>query len=257
VNGAERLNFFRWFETPLGRALIARETPYLAQGVRRFHGDTMLWLGPVPVAGLDLDRCMVRHRLFGAMCENRRGHMAMEGGASTFVGRPDALPFAPGSVDAVVLHHALDCAEDSRATVREIYRVLRPGGRLLVCGFNPYSLWGLRRAVASVRRDAFRGARFVGPTRLVDWLAVLGFELDEGVRFLMYRPPVDIGAYESVRWARMRAALERSRLPLGGVYFLLARKTAISLTSLRSSATADARKLSPLALPKPTTRDGP
>jgi SAM-dependent methyltransferase len=255
VNAAELRRFLRWFDSPIGRALIARESPHLLQGVRRFHGDTLLWLGPVAVGGLDLDRCMVRHRVVCALSTEQRDVSMMGTGTSLFCGRPDSLPFASGSIDAVVLHHALECAGDRRSAVREIYRVLRPGGRLLVCAFNPYSLWGLRRLYAGVREDAFSGTRFVSPHRLLDWLAVLGFEVDEGVRYLMYRPPVDVGRYESPRWLRVRAAFERARLPLGGVYSLLARKTAIPLTLIRAGAqTARQPQLVPL-VPKPTARD--
>jgi SAM-dependent methyltransferase len=254
VNAAELRRFLSWFDSPIGRALIAREFPFLHQGVRRFHGDTLLWLGPVAVGGLDLERCMVRHRVFCALSMQQRDPASMGAGTSFLYGRPDSLPFPAGSMDAVVLHHALECAIDRRSTVREIHRVLRPGGRLLVCAFNPYSLWGLRRLYAGVRDDAFSGMGFVSSTRLLDWLAVLGFEVDEGVRYLMYRPPLDVGRYESARWARVRERVERWRIPLGGVYSLLARKTAIPLTLVRSGAqTARQPQLVPL-VPKPTTR---
>jgi SAM-dependent methyltransferase len=256
VNAAELRRFLRWFESPIGRALVACESPHLVQGVRRFHGDTLLWLGPVTVGGLDLERCMVRHRVFCALSSEQRIDSTMGAATSFFCGRPDSLPFASGSIDAVVLHHALECAGDRRSTVREIYRVLRPGGRLLVFAFNPYSLWGVRRLYAGMRDDAFSGTRFVSPLRMLDWLAVLGFEVDEGVRYLMYRPPLDIGRYESPRWSRVRDTFERARIPLGGVYSLLARKTAIPLTLIRASQTDRQTQLVPL-VPKPTARHRP
>ena len=117
-----------------------------------------------------------------------------------------------------MLHHALECCADRRSAVREMYRVLRPGGRLLICAFNPFSLWGVRRLVARLFDDAFSDVRFVSPWRLLDWMAVLGFEVDEGVRYLMYRPPLDIGSFESptvvagARRARARTGAARRRV---------------------------------------------
>ena len=115
------------------------------------------------------------------------------------------------------MHHALDCCADPRTAMREVCKVLRPGGRLLICGFNPISLWGVRRLAARLFDDAFSDVRFVNPWRLLDWMAVLGIEADEGVQYLMYRPPLGIGSFERKLWVRLRDALERARMPLGGV----------------------------------------
>ena len=81
------------------------------------------------------------------------------------------LPLASGSLDGVILHHVLEAAPDPRAVVREVTRALRPGGRLLIAGFNPFSLWSLARL-----RPSLRGVKPVSTLRLYDWLAVLGFE---------------------------------------------------------------------------------
>src|SRR4051812_15645606 len=96
-----------WFKSPLGTTLLQKEAALLVQGVRRFHGDSMLWLGPVQVPGVQLDRCMVRHRLYGAMPGFDRTCGAATSNAGTYIGSIEALPFPPGSLDAVVLHHAL------------------------------------------------------------------------------------------------------------------------------------------------------
>ena len=39
-----------WFATAPGTDLLNRETELIQQHVRRFHGDTLLWLGPVAAA---------------------------------------------------------------------------------------------------------------------------------------------------------------------------------------------------------------
>lgn len=62
--------------------------------------------------------------------------------------------------------------------LREISRVLAPGGHLVVCGFNPWSLIGLRRAYARIMPDLLSKRRLINPIRLFDWFTLLGFELD-------------------------------------------------------------------------------
>ncbi len=243
-----------WFESPLGITLLQKESALLVQGVRRFHGDSMLWLGPVQVPGVQLDRCMVRHRLYGAM-PGFDPKTAIGSNSGTYVGNIEALPFPPGSLDAVVLHHALDCCEDPRTAMREVCKVLRPGGRLLVCGFNPLSLWGIRRLLARFYSDSFSDVRFVNPWRLLDWMAVLGIEADEGVQYLMYRPPLAIGTYERKLWSRLRHAMQQARLPVGGVYYVLGRKSAVGTTRLRGVVSLRPRDIASVVVPHPTIRN--
>jgi SAM-dependent methyltransferase len=232
--------------------LLQKEAGLLVQGVRRFHGDSMLWLGPVQVPGVQLDRCMVRHRLFGAMPGFQSPSDASPG---TYVGNIEALPFAPGSLDAVVLHHALDCCADPRTAMREVCKVLRPGGRVLICGFNPWSLWGVRRLLARLHDDPFKRVRFVSPWRLLDWMAVLGLEADEGVQYLMFRPPLPVGAYERGLWVRMRRALQNARIPVGGVYYILGRKSAVGMLRLRGVAALRPADITSVVVPHPTLRN--
>jgi SAM-dependent methyltransferase len=203
--------------------------------------------------GVELDRCMVRHRFYGAMpgFHGRPGDASTSG---TYIGNIEALPFPPGSLDAVVMHHALDCCSDPRAAMREVCKVLRPGGRLLICGFNPISLWGVRRLAARLFDDAFSDVRFVNPWRLLDWMAVLGIEADEGMQYLMYRPPLGIGSFERKLWVRMRNALESARIPLGGVYYVLGRKSAVGLTRLRGTASLRHASIGSV-VPHPTLRN--
>src|SRR5271170_6232112 len=53
----------------------------------------------------------------------------------------DALPFADLSFDRVLLVHGLETAENARRLLREIWRVLKDDGRLLVVTPNRRGLW--------------------------------------------------------------------------------------------------------------------
>ena len=88
------------------------------------------------------------------------GNTGLDGGQRTDVGARQialacdfsALPFPANSLDLVVLPHTLELHADPHATLREVERVLVPEGRVVICGVNPVSLWGLRQRRAHLYR---------------------------------------------------------------------------------------------------------
>ena len=129
--------------------------------------------------------------------------------------RDSEWPLRADSIDAVVLPHTLDFSDSPHQVLREAERVLVPDGRLLITGFNPASLWGLRQRAGQARlRMGLRRGRaplmpsageFIGYWRLRDWLRLLGFEVEAG-RFGCWRPPC-----RSERWLQRFGWME----PLG------------------------------------------
>jgi SAM-dependent methyltransferase len=133
----------------------------------------------------------------------------------------DELPFDSDSLDLVVLPHVLEFSASPHQIIREVERVLRPEGNLIISGFNPFSLWGLRRAMGRKQGYPWRG-RFIRLPRLKDWLALLGFEVAGG-RFAAYAPPLNQAKWLE-RFAFMEKAGDRWWAVSGGVYFLHAIK---------------------------------
>jgi SAM-dependent methyltransferase len=146
----------------------------------------------------------------------------------------EALPFPNASIDLVVLPHGLELARDPHQTLREVERVLVPEGRVVIAGFNPASLWGLRQRAGAMRRGlSFKPAAghdlflpsagdFIGYWRLRDWLRLLSFEVEAG-RFGCWRPPLRSEAWLE-RFAWMDRVGDRWWPVLGAVYFLVAVK---------------------------------
>lgn len=139
-----------------------------------------------------------------------------------------ALPFAAASLDLVVLPHALDSHADPHATLREVARVLVPEGRVVICGFNPASLWGLRQRRDRLCQRWDWGEPFlpevqqIGYWRLRDWLHLLDFEI-EGGHFGCYLPAV-----RTEKWLQRLQGMDRLGArwwPIfGAVYMLVAVK---------------------------------
>ena len=101
------------------------------------------------------------------------------------------LPFASESIDLIVLPHVLEFASDPHQILREVDRVLRPEGRLVISGFNPASLWGMRQYISRLIGNPFlpRDGQFIGLMRIKDWLQLLNFSLDRG-HFGCYKLPL-------------------------------------------------------------------
>jgi SAM-dependent methyltransferase len=144
----------------------------------------------------------------------------------------DALPFDSNSLDLIVLPHALELARDPHLALREVERVLVPEGRVVIVGFNPTSLWGLRQSVGRWRRRLVPGSQrglflpnggdFLRYRRLRDWLRLLSFEVEDG-RFGCYRMPVGSSKWLA-RFEWMERVGERWWPVFGAVYFVVAVK---------------------------------
>ena len=143
----------------------------------------------------------------------------------------DALPFPAGTIDLVVMPHSLEFAPDPHLMLREVERVLRPEGRVVITGFNPASLWGLRQRLSPARLGLHLGrgdlylpreGEFIGYWRLRDWLRLLGFAI-EGGQFGCWRPPMTTERWLG-RFEWMDRVGERWWPVLGAAYLLVAVK---------------------------------
>ncbi|MBR0683514.1 class I SAM-dependent methyltransferase [Roseomonas eburnea] len=64
-----------------------------------------------------------------------------EAPGSSLVAEDDALPFPDLCFDRILLLHGLEMAENARRLLREIWRVLKDDGRVLVVATNRRGLW--------------------------------------------------------------------------------------------------------------------
>ena len=247
-----------WFKTSLGGRLLAEQTPIVEECARRFHGDTLLWAGcHTPL--LDTVRgCMVRNRFLLTPATLHLPADSVDtsesGDLTEFESDVHEIPMPNNSLDAVVLHHVLETADDPRTAIREFSRALAPGGRLLIVSFNPWSLWGVRGAYARLFRDSFNGMRFVSPRRLLDWLTVLGFELQHEVKYVAYGLPFPTRERDAALWQKLRALAAGHRLPIGGVYVISAVKQASAVRPDWTATSARNARLASAAYPKFSAR---
>ena len=198
-----------WFATPLGQYLLEKEQAYLDDVTPDIFGFHALQLG-MPEVDL-LRESRITHRMRIAAAEH-----------PDVYAKCHELPLATHSIDLVVLPHVLEFAAEPHAVLREVDRVMMPEGRLVIVGFNPWSLWGLRSALGFSRNEFPWNGRFVSLLRVKDWLALLGFDVNAG-RLVAYAPPFDSGKLRR-RFGFMEPAGDRWWAVGGAVYMLQAIK---------------------------------
>lgn len=232
----------QWLHSPPGRYLLAWEQAQLDRTVTDLFGFHALQLGLPDLEGLRANR--MPHRWVASDTLRQPEALPLpqaDDDLSTLLPMSagnalhcdfDALPFPSQSLDLVLLPHTLELARDPHDTLREVERVLRPEGRVVIVGFNPASLWGLRQSAGRLRQRLGLGGRLYLPSagefityrRVRDWLRLLGFEVERG-RFGCWRPPLRSEA-GLARLAWLESAGARGWPVLGAVYLVEAVKRA-------------------------------
>lgn len=210
----------RWLQSPQGAAVWRAEQEQIRPIVSRIFGYHILQIG-----------CSEDHSL---IADSPAGHKIIfspcyRSGALNAVANNEELPLANDSVDAVVLHHALDFTEDSHKVLREATRVLRPGGQMVIVGFNPYSCWGFWKLFKRRINIPWRG-RFISRGRLTDWLRLLDLHIDN-VRHSLHFLPL-----KNRRLLAYAPKLEKIGVrlgsPFGGVYIIVCLKQVVPITPI-------------------------
>lgn len=237
-----------FWQMPLGKSLLTAEAELLGEALEDVFGWEFLQVGAWGEGRELLAGCRTRRKIVVAPG-------AFSDGAD-IIARPSALPVARDSVDAVLLPHTLEFASDPYAIVREVDRVLSGEGQLVVLGFQPFSLWGIRaRSSAAGFPPGMRRILSVGRVR--EWLVLLGYEI-VATRSYLHCTPWGHGAPETPLSSEHSPLLRRTWFnPLpAGAWILKARKRIRALTPIRPRL----REKQPAVigqLVKPTTRQQP
>lgn len=209
--------FDEWLATPQGQYVLRWEQAQYDLLVADIFGFNAVQIGMPQHDFLRANRMSLRMR-----CDDNGGVVEAPPAGIDLLASPQSLPFANASVDLVILPHILEFHASPHQILREVERVLVPEGSVIVTGFNPFSLWGMRRRFS--RADApppWRG-QYLSVLRLKDWFALLGFETHAG-SFGCYAPPVTQEQWLQ-RWCFMELAGNRWWPYGGGTYIIQAIK---------------------------------
>lgn len=197
-----------WSSMPWGEyyreTLEQQMKPWLA----KLYGFHLLKIGNLS-AEINTEACAISHQV----------NVSLAGNPMQVRADPLHLPFAEKSVDACLLAHTLPWCSDPHRLLREADRVLIDDGWMILTGFNPVSLMGLRKLVPVLRKGTPYNSRMFTLMRQLDWLSLLNFEV------------LHYGRYQVLPWSRHGGKLLSTHLPaLGCLQLIVARKRTIPLT---------------------------
>lgn len=227
-----------WYQRPLGNLLANAELAALEIELPTLFGYHLMVIDP-PWEHCCLKDSRIPHHVIQSV-EPLAHQDAVLGGYT------EDWPIMSDSVDAIVLPHTLELTDDPHQVLREADRSLIPDGHLVILGFNPRSLWGMRRVLTPRRRHMPWESRFLSLNRIKDWLGLLGFDTLH-CHYLFQRPPI-----------QGRRLLEKLHLHgpssgygrkfLSASYILVARKRTIMMTPL-NALHRNRRRLFPVGIP--------
>ena len=213
-----------WLQSPAGAYVRAYEQACLDELTVDIFGFNAVQIGVPQLDALAASR--MPNKWQAATRTSNADELAFAAGGRQIAVAVDfeELPFATSSVDLVVLPHVLEFAAEPHQVLREVERVLIPEGQVIIFGFNPASLWGLRQGVRRVVRSDYlpESGEFISMPRLKDWLKLLNLGVTRS-HFGCYAPPCRTAHWLS-RFTMMESAGGRWWPYFGAVYVVHAIK---------------------------------
>ncbi len=168
-------------------------------------------------------------------------------GNRTAVVQETMLPLADQSVDVALLVHAVEGTDRVHRLLREVWRVLVDGGRLIIVAPNRRSLWSFAELTP------FGHGRPYSASQLTHTLETNLFRPLRRERVL-YTPP-----FRSKVWLRTAPAWERAGARIGrqlsGVIVVEAEKATLGAAPALATAGRRSAKIVPLPVPTAAARD--
>jgi ubiquinone/menaquinone biosynthesis C-methylase UbiE len=173
-----------WFDLPLGQTADALEKDLLYSLASLRAGERALDVGTgtghfaVDLAHRGLE--VVGVELSPTMLAEARGKASIlgppqAGAVHLLRGDAAALPLLPATFDLVLSVTTLEFVADPQRSLAEMWRAVRPGGRLIVGVLNRLSPWAWARRRESKRQETpFAHAHFFTPAEFLRLLRTLG-----------------------------------------------------------------------------------
>ena len=168
---------FAYYQTPRGKLLRDLEVDFLGSSIVVSCKQTVLQIGGLGWENEFID-CTLYTNYTILDAKNLGCKEAKRVRAKAY-----QLPLQCDSVDMIILPHLLEFDAYRFQTMREVERVLKPEGTVVILNFNPWSLWLRYQYLWDIRlANDWRG-HFISRARVIDWLKLLNFEITTVTQF--------------------------------------------------------------------------
>lgn len=243
MNNIVALN--KWYQQPIGAALLQSELAGLSKVLPQIFGYYIMQMGSQTSNSEVLATSHIHNRII----INPDTTSPLIDDSLVVQCQLDELPFLPESIDAVVMFHALDFAQQPKLILKEIYTTLMFNGYAIIFGFNPYSLWGISSPWQKKPKEMPWLSNWISPGHMRQWLIEVGFSIGDYKTFY-FRPPSN-----NPEQLFFLESIGQMFWPYcGASYMFIAQKTITPLTPIRPLFSLAKHLKTAKALPKPTTR---
>jgi len=166
-----------WFYTAKGRLLKQQEAAFLERSITVSCKQVIVQIGALGWENDFMD-CEAYQQFYVLDDEQSAWHKVKQVRGLTY-----ALPFQVESVDMVILPHTLEFDADKHQLLREVSRILKPEGKLIVLGFNPWNIYVNLQYLKQRKQGTPWLPRLVSRSKITDWLNLLNFEVTVSAGF--------------------------------------------------------------------------
>lgn len=193
---ADIVDLRQFYHSRLGQLAARSISMALASIWARLPGERLLGLG-YAIPYLDRFKPDAERALAFMPAGQGAVNWPTGGPSATVLVFEEELPLPDASIDRILLVHALEFSENPRETLKEMWRVLAPGGRLVIAVPNRRGVW------ARFEHTPFGAGRPYSRGQLVALLRETNFTPGAFAQALLF-PPTGLGSI-----LRMHALLER------------------------------------------------
>ena len=208
-----------WFTTPIGTLVKKYEEELVLDLLRPSQGEVILDAG-CGTGVFTLDILSFGARVIGLDISLPMLMVAARKAARcpfhTVLADMAALPFQDNSFDKAVSVTAIEFFKDAKGPVKELFRVTKHGGTVVVASLNSLSLWAPRRKTEAKKgHSLFEKAFFRSPDEMLSLASVEGivktaihFQKDDQpdrvpeIELQGKRKALSTGAFLAVRWEK-------------------------------------------------------
>jgi len=236
-----------WLSEGLGKKLLEAEREFLPSVLSDCYGRHALLIGVPHQVSLLKFTSIPQQVLLSPLLDKNKTIPSIESDYTH-------LAIASASVDLVLVPHSFEFLDNPQQLITEACRIVKPEGYIIIFGFNPLSLWGIKKSSEKHNKIPW-SLNFISPNTVKNWLLLSDFQLVKQNK-LLFRPPIQHHAKFYEKLKIMEWLGSKLWTPFGGVYMLMAQAKVIPLTPIKVRWQ---QKLSGIqvTLPGPSIRNWP